>query len=528
MPNFPPRRDRDRPNHGDVIPSQRGRRAFSRVNLLLRAASRAALAVATGAVFFPAPGVATTVAPKSAASSAPEFPATPAAPSPQPKAPSAADELTPVPAPKPQQRAKKRQKKEGARSRPPSIVYESRKTGYGLGLRGLFDFDRRHRSYAHPYFQHTETLGFGGVVPFALVGSYRLLLDPLGKLRWRFAELDPRALYFERVVENRATYRVGLQETRWGESFGIPVADLPNPFDVTSLGRAELDDRKVPVVMLNLERRWGTNALQVLLTPQPRRSPSPFLVEPELAREAAEPALERVGPNTPVRVRPDNAHHFAADAEYGLRVRHQPSHGSELAPFVFRHWNRTPVYRGYNLTDGFEYNQIEALVTSAGMTGHTAPGPIAGRFELVYGTGIPASFPGDSAVYADSLKVRNADRAQGLVGADYALHRFASMLSLQLLGERWTKAPVTAGNESLAWAAVRAQTKLPKLMLAPELMLWRGLNNGDSWLSMRTAYRPAPPWRLHLEIDLMRGGGDGDAWLFRDRQTVYTRVEVSL
>lgn len=420
--------------------------------------------------------------------------------------------------------------KKAARVRPPSLRFEGRKTAYELGLRSLFDFDRGHRSYARPYFQHTETLAFGGVAPFELVGAYRLLLDPLGKLRWKYAELDPRALYFERIVENLATYRVGLQETRWGESFGIPVADLPNPFDVTSLGRAELEDRKVPVVMLNLERRWGANALQVLLTPQPRRSPSPFLMEPELAREAAEPALERLSPNTPVRVRPDNGYHFAADSEYGLRYRHQLGLGLELAPFLFRHWNRMPVYRGFSLTDGFEYNQVEERVTSAGMTGRTAPGPgpLVGRFELVYSTGIPASFPGDPAVYADGLKVRKTDRMQGLVGGDFALSRLATTFGLQVLGERWTNAPVTAGQESLAWAGMRAQTKLPKLMLEPELMLWRGLNNGDSWLSLRTAYRLAPSWRLVLEVDLMRGAEDGDAWLFRDRRTVYGRVEVSL
>lgn len=101
--------------------------------------------------------------------------------------------------------------------------------------------------------------------------------------RWRtnFTEegnrRDPllRELYFD-LSGGDFRARVGRQIVSWGKSDGVFMLDVVNPFNLRNPFKFEEEDTKIPLWMLNFEKRIGTDStIQFLWSPFYQRAESP-------------------------------------------------------------------------------------------------------------------------------------------------------------------------------------------------------------------------------------------------------------
>ena len=173
-------------------------------------------------------------------------------------------------------------------------------------------------------------------------GSYFLS----GRLR-AITETDRTAARFEirdsylQLEKGNWRGRLGFQSLSWGETYGLFIADLPNPRDWSDPRLLDIAYVKKPVFMAQLQwfGEWlgGASSLQLFFTPITR--------EQEISTDWS--------------AAPSGTAEAAQEAEGGFRMTRLFDSGLDASAFVISHLDRTP-----SLSPG--------RVLSAGLTGTQA------------------------------------------------------------------------------------------------------------------------------------------------------------
>ena len=78
--------------------------------------------------------------------------------------------------------------------------------------------------------------------------------------------LDLREFYLQFYLEQHY-FKIGKQQVAWGESDGLRVLDIINPFDYSEFILQDFDDARIPIWMINYSKSFDALTLQLLYIP---------------------------------------------------------------------------------------------------------------------------------------------------------------------------------------------------------------------------------------------------------------------
>ncbi|NRA83174.1 MAG: hypothetical protein HRU22_05160 [Gammaproteobacteria bacterium] len=78
--------------------------------------------------------------------------------------------------------------------------------------------------------------------------------------------LDLREFYLQWYLEQHY-FKIGKQQVAWGESDGLRVLDVINPFDYSEFILQDFDDSRIPIWMINYSSSFDALTLQLLYIP---------------------------------------------------------------------------------------------------------------------------------------------------------------------------------------------------------------------------------------------------------------------
>jgi len=314
-------------------------------------------------------------------------------------------------------------------------------------------------------------------------------------------ELDLRALSISRA-DDHTDIRVGFQQIAWGETFGLPIADLVNPRDLRDPFFVEMDWVRRSTFTANVQVMFESLRLQGVATPVPRNN---VLPERGSAYDPFPPILDGA------RVQDQRdfpLDRFGRDGEYGGRAGYFFEFGLDVGLLYLFHWNRTPVYE-------LELRGMEIVLVPVQERVHTAGLTFSKAFE-------DWVLRGDTVVHVNAPKIADdlgpperVTHVQSVLGADMTTES-DWVLGAQLHFDQ-------RGDESLQWVSARVQKLLFDGDLEPQVFAYVGVDNTDRWVQPRVDWHVAEPWTVSLRADFVWGTTDdraGDFGFYDGRHRV--------
>jgi hypothetical protein len=273
-----------------------------------------------------------------------------------------------------------------------------------------------------------------------------------------------------RLNQETWSLTAGLQDVPWGETFGIFIADLVNPRDLSDPLLNDLGWIRKPVGAAQLKLGFDRWSFQLVLTPVARSNDPPAsLVAPGIAILGARRDGGALG-----------------DAELGGRLGCRLESGLDLSAYALTHFNRNIVFEP---VAGQGLRPLEKRVTSLGSSFSQASEAWVLR--------------GDAVVHLDQPQPQEnlsvpplRDQFQSILGADYATPERLS-LGFQHHFE-WAGTPEH-------WLSARVAGSLLSGRLEPELFGFAGLGNPDVWLQPRLTWNVSSGVRWSIRADLLDG-----------------------
>lgn len=294
-------------------------------------------------------------------------------------------------------------------------------------------------------------------------------------------EIQLRELTFDHATDV-STFRLGVQEVVWGETFGLEILDIVNPRDFNEPLFSDTSEARIPVAMLNAQALLGGLTVQGIYTPLPSRSPVPK-------------TLESIPIDTP-----RNFDAFS-DAEYGGRIGFLFPFGLDLNVYSFNHWNRTPAYLLHAVPTGVAFRLEEARVRSFGASFSQAFESVVLRGDTILSEGVPIPT-------RTFQRVEKVTRAQTILGLDVT-SREQTSLGLQYFIEDHDRIVDRFDRSRFQLAGARLAFDLFDKALETELMFFRGLDTADLWLNPRVTWNISAHWRTSVEANLVDVPRDG-------------------
>jgi hypothetical protein len=313
--------------------------------------------------------------------------------------------------------------------------------------------------------------------------------------------LDPRAAFVERA-DDHTNVALGLQEIVWGETFGLPIADLVHPRDLRDPLLYDMDWMRLPVPAANGQLLFDNLRLQSVAVPIPRNN---MLPKRGTAYDPFPPVLDSI-PVEPQRSFPVDR--VGRDGEYGGRASYLFGFGLDVALLYYFHWNRTPVYELQDRGTGFVVAPVQERVHATGLTFSQA-------FEHWVLRGDFVVHPREPVIDDWLGPSKRVTHVQGVLGADMTTE------------DQWTIGFQThydyRGIRDLWWWSALVRKSLLDGKLEPQVFLFVGADNTDTWIQPRVDWHVVDAWTLSLRADLVWGTLDehrGDLGLIRGRHRV--------
>lgn len=333
--------------------------------------------------------------------------------------------------------------------------------------------------------------------------SSRLSLRASARAWWDLrSDAEVRALSIAYSGE-RVAATLGFQEIAWGETFGLPIADVVNPRDLRDPLFFEMDWMRKPVACANLQYLGDSLRLQAIVTPVPRVTDPP---QRHSGFDPLPPALDGV------RLLPQRSYPLGRagrDAEYGGRAGYLFDFGLDASLFYYRHWSRTPVVElGFDGPEPVLVPIVER-VESFGLTFSQAFEDWVLRGDVVLRPREPWS--------GDALGPhRRIRRIQSVVGADVTTQDDWTLGGQVHYEQRAT--------DNLFWLSARARKGLFDGRLEPQVFVYEGVGNTDLWLEPRVDWSVADAWTISARADFLWGDGSsraGDLAPYSERHRVF-------
>lgn len=287
-----------------------------------------------------------------------------------------------------------------------------------------------------------------------LAGSFR------GVVGQDESEVSVRALSVTRVLE-KVKLRLGFQEISWGENLGFPIADIVDVRDLRDPLLLDAEWVRLPSFSANLQVKLGDVRIQLLATPIPRATPLPdstsplSLLPPQFRGIPVTPApgfsIDRLG----------------RDTEAGGRVALPIGAGIDLSVEYLMHWNRTPVFEAELTPTGPALSVVQDRVHTFGLGFNKAFESIVLRGDALLTLNDPHQ---GTAIGPAPVGFH----AQAVLGADYSTEDHL------VIGAQYQ---IDATSDwTLHWVAAHAAKGFFDGKLQPEIFVFRGIGNDDTWV----------------------------------------------
>lgn len=291
------------------------------------------------------------------------------------------------------------------------------------------------------------------------------------------------------------TFTVGAQQLNWGRMDILRVTDVINPVDQHDLFFEELPEAKLALWMVNLEWQSGSQALQVVATPQVPldRFPSRWSGLPV---QVSKPSTSLANATLAVR--------------YGFEWQ-----GWNADITAVRGWQASPSLRPVLDATGPRLQGAMSRQSGVGFSADKPLGPTVLRFEGLYAR----LTPDDEAVGLGSGARRLAS-----LGAGLDVHAGPWFFAAQVIAQH--DRDTTAGSGNNAFVSAIVQRKWLQDRLSARGMHIRETRSGSSWSSLQATYELSPNQLLQLQGDWFRGNATEAFGTLRERGRIAASLRL--
>lgn len=299
-------------------------------------------------------------------------------------------------------------------------------------------------------------------------------------------DLEIRTLFYHCSSENWSL-KVGFQQIAWGEAFGLFIADIVDPRDLTDPFFNELSWVRLPNFTFNLKYFSESWSIQIVFTPIPRNNQVP---------NENDPYDVLTDPFTSVSLRGFHKFHvnrWGKDAEYGISIGRLFESGLDLSLFYFRHRNRNPIYKLKVEPERFILDPVVSRINTVGLSFSKAFEEIVVR--------------GDSVIHIEQpwwpktfgiVKRRNVWRT--IVGFD-KMADDGTTWGVQYHVDHWRE-------DTLHWLSAQYIKDFCDHKYLFEAFFFKGINNQDLWLQLILTRYFENDWQISLRTDILNGKKD--------------------
>ncbi|PKM29981.1 MAG: hypothetical protein CVV07_09900 [Gammaproteobacteria bacterium HGW-Gammaproteobacteria-11] len=334
------------------------------------------------------------------------------------------------------------------------------------------------------------------------------------------ADLELRELYIDATLED--TYiRLGKQQVVWGQADGLRVLDVLNPIDYREFILPDVDDRRIPLWMLNLETPLGVGMLQWVLIADQTYDQLPAS---DAAFAFSSPLLVPSAPsNVPVTlVDYDRPKKPLQDADTGVRWKGFVG-GWDLSLNYLYHYQDQAVFYLSQSQNSVRVSPTYERSHLVGVTASNAFGDFAFRGELGYST--------DRYWVADPSQDDNGVDASPelayVIGIDYS-GLTDTFLSFQLFQSHLTEpASSVVRDQTTTQITALARHNLLNEALALEAFVIHGLNQDDGLVQLKARYQISSALSGRVGADLFYGDSDGLFGQFRPANRVHAGLSYA-
>ena len=277
--------------------------------------------------------------------------------------------------------------------------------------------------------------------------------------------------------------RLGHQQVAWGRADAFRLLDRVNPWRIPDALFDDLEEARLPLWMANLELPFAGLEWQFIGGwDQKLNTFDPAYPPPDILPDG-NPLLDQPTGFAGVR-----ASALLGDLAISLHALDQPNHD--------------PLNRiqADGRTDLFERRE-----QMLGISADWPIGPVVARFEATASRGKTL----DSRMHSVSQ-----DKAQALVGFDWQAGNW--LLSPQFYYENRDPPDYDVGRNSRSYASMLVRHRSMQDQLEVRLFGVYGLDNSESWLSLRVAYTVNDHLELRLHGDRFNSFPDGLFGVFED------------
>lgn len=312
--------------------------------------------------------------------------------------------------------------------------------------------------------------------------SFRLWND-FAKVQFQ-KNVDLRSLFYEHTGDKWSA-KLGFQEVAWGETFGLFIADIVNPRQLTDPFFNELSFIRIAVCMLNLQYFHEPWSFQLIATPIPMNNQlpakgDPFAVFPEILEHAKV-----------LRPKVFRLNRWGKDCEYGCKAGYFFESGLDLSLFYFRHWNRFPVYKVKRNEFRLEQKPVLRRINTLGSTFSKAFESFVLRGDTVL------NFRQPWTVHEYGI-VKQRFVIQSILGLDFNSEDNMT-LGLQYHWDHWREGDL----HSLSFKYLKDFGKKQQYHIV--LFAYKGVNNQDLWVQPQFIWDASDSLTISIRSDLFGG-----------------------
>lgn len=324
----------------------------------------------------------------------------------------------------------------------------------------------------------------------------------------RGGDLELREAYLD-ITHHNWFFRVGKQQVVWGEADGLQVLDRINPSNLREFILVDIEDRKIPLWMINAERYIGNSTLQLLWIPDQSYN--------ELPRagfyQFSTPGFSQ---QFGVIAEPQRPRRLIKDSDIGLRLSGF-SQGWDWSMNALYAYHDSPVIERVSDQQSRSDYRRSLLI---GVSASNAFGKVTLRTELGYQSRVFAL----QRVADEIVDVAQTPELSGVLGLDYQ-YNSNTLFSAQLFANWRTKQGIQDGTSSTLSLLARREYLNDTLKL--EALLLHGLDDDDGLLQLSLNYDLSSQLSLQAGVDLFYGTQVGVFGQFADRDRVSTSLTWS-
>jgi len=274
-------------------------------------------------------------------------------------------------------------------------------------------------------------------------------------------------------VGQSASVSLGWQKFIWGDTGFLDGVDVLNARDLTEPLYTDDELQKLAVPAMSLQYLAASTVFQVVIIPQPERSPIPDLPQGVILRKPR-PLL------------------FGSEPEFGLKAGGLLTSGWDINGYLASHLERVPQLRFLASAQGVEARLYEPRVFTLGLTATQTVGDLVVRCE--------GAAHINRALPEEGLKSEvSSDQFVLNLTADLTLFD-DFLISGQLWGERWTAPASSVFVSSNLLFGGRAQKPFFSGRLEAYVGALGSFASGENLLTSGVNFRALESWQIAADV----------------------------